>query len=89
MTGSSPTCSRRTIKYIETDVVYGVKTPLIVDFTKKSGGKTPTGETLSGPFQGVRHDFVLIKQAKPQVAGSGFCAMQKSNNRCGSVTWPC
>ena len=29
--------------YIETDVVYGVKEPLIVDFAKKPPGKGPTG----------------------------------------------
>jgi hydroxyquinol 1,2-dioxygenase len=55
-------------QYIETDVVYGVKEPLIVEFTKKSGGKTPTGETLNEPFYEVHYDFVLQKQAKAQAA---------------------
>lgn len=55
-------------RYIETDVVYGVKEPLIVDFNKKPGGKTPTGETLNEPFFEVQYDFVLQKQAKAQAA---------------------
>ena len=55
-------------KYIETDVVYGVKEPLIVEFTKKSGGKTPTGEVLNEPFYEVRYDFVLQTKAQAQAA---------------------
>ncbi len=54
--------------FIETDVVYGVKEPLIVDFTKKSGDKAPNGETLNEPFYVVHYDFVLQKQAKAQAA---------------------
>jgi hydroxyquinol 1,2-dioxygenase len=50
-------------EFIETDVVYGVKEPLIVEFVKKPPGKTPTGETLATPFYEVRFDFVLQKQA--------------------------
>ena len=49
--------------YIETDVVYGVKEPLIVEFAKKPPGKAPTGEMVSVPFYEVRYDFVLEKQA--------------------------
>jgi hydroxyquinol 1,2-dioxygenase len=55
-------------RYIDTDVVYGVKEPLIVEFTKKSGGKAPTGETLDEPFYEVQYDFVLQKLAKAQAA---------------------
>ena len=55
-------------KYIDTDVVYGVKEPLIVEFTKKSGGKTPTGEVLNEPFYEVRYDFVLQAKAQAQAA---------------------
>lgn len=55
-------------EFIETDVVYGVKEPLIVTFTKKSGGKTPTGETLNQPFYEVQYDFILQKLAKAQAA---------------------
>ena len=48
-------------EYINTDVVYAVKEPLIVDFVKKSPGKTPTGETVATPFYEVKYDFVLAK----------------------------
>jgi hydroxyquinol 1,2-dioxygenase len=54
--------------YIDTDVVYGVKEPLIVEFTKKSGGKAPNGETMNEPFYEVHYDFVLQRQAKAQAA---------------------
>jgi hydroxyquinol 1,2-dioxygenase len=50
-------------EFIESDVVYGVKEPLIVDFVKKPAGKAPNGETVSTPFYEVRYDFVLQKKA--------------------------
>jgi len=55
-------------QYIETDVVFGVKEPLIVDFRKEAPGKAPNGETLSEPFYEVNYDFVLQKTAKTQQA---------------------
>lgn len=55
-------------QYIDTDVVYGVKEPLIVDFVKKPAGKAPTGETLKEPFYEVKYDFVLQKLAKAKAA---------------------
>jgi hydroxyquinol 1,2-dioxygenase len=54
--------------YIETDVVYGVKEPLIVDFVKKPPGKAPTGEMVDTPFYEVKYDFVLEKRAKALAA---------------------
>ena len=54
--------------FIDTDVVYGVKEPLIVEFTKKSGGKAPNGEMLNEPFYLVHYDFILQKAAKAQAA---------------------
>jgi hydroxyquinol 1,2-dioxygenase len=53
---------RRGDRYIDNDVVYGVKEPLIVDFEKIAGGKAPNGETLDGPFYVVNYDFVLQKK---------------------------
>ncbi len=50
---------RRGDQYIETDVVFGVKEPLIVDFVGKAGGEAPGGERLETPFCEVRYDFVL------------------------------
>jgi hydroxyquinol 1,2-dioxygenase len=46
-------------QYIETDVVFGVKEPLIVKFDKKAGGRTPAGETIDKPFYDVKYDFTL------------------------------
>ncbi len=50
-------------EFIETDVVYGVKEPLIVEFVKKPPGKAPTGEMMATPFYEVRYDFVLARKA--------------------------
>ena len=50
-------------EFIETDVVYGVKEPLIVEFVKKPPGKSPTGEMVFTSFYEVKYDFVLQKQA--------------------------
>ena len=55
-------------RYIETDVVYGVKERLIVDFHKKPAGKAPSGETLATPFCEVHYDFVLQKAAIAKAA---------------------
>lgn len=50
-------------EFIDTDVVYGVKEPLIVEFVKKPAGKAPTGETVATPFYEVKYDFVLSRKA--------------------------
>ena len=55
-------------EFIETDVVYGVKEPLIVEFVKKPAGRAPTGETVATPFYEVRYDFVLQKAAQALAA---------------------
>jgi hydroxyquinol 1,2-dioxygenase len=59
---------RRGDRYIDNDVVYGVKEPLIVDFKEVRGGKAPNGETLSRPFCLVNYDFVLQKTAIAKAA---------------------
>jgi len=46
-------------EYIENDVVYGVKAPLVVEFVKRPPGKAPNGETIDTPFYEVKYDFVL------------------------------
>jgi hydroxyquinol 1,2-dioxygenase len=52
-------------QYINTDVVFGVKEPLITEFVKKpAGAKAPTGETMKEPFYEVHYDFVLQKAAE-------------------------
>jgi hydroxyquinol 1,2-dioxygenase len=53
-------------EFIETDVVYAVKEPLIVEFLEKPGGKAPNGESFSTPFYEVRYDFVLQKEAEAE-----------------------
>jgi len=56
-------------KYIETDVVYGVKEPLIVEFQyKKAGEKAPNGEIMNEPFYIVHYDFTLQKLAQAKAA---------------------
>jgi hydroxyquinol 1,2-dioxygenase len=46
-------------KFIENDVVYGVKEPLIVEFVKRPPGKAPNGEMVDTPFYEVKYDFIL------------------------------
>lgn len=46
-------------RYIDTDVVFGVKEPLIVDFELQPPGRAPTGETIDTPWYLVNYDFVL------------------------------
>jgi hydroxyquinol 1,2-dioxygenase len=55
-------------EYIEQDVVYGVKEPLIVDFVKRPPGKAPNGEMIDQPFYEARYDFVLQPKASAPVA---------------------
>ena len=59
---------QRGCPYIETDVVYGVKEPLIVDFVEKPPGVAPNGEKVDTPFYVIDYDFVLQKAAKAAAA---------------------
>jgi hydroxyquinol 1,2-dioxygenase len=56
--------------YIETDVVYGVKKELIVDFERKPPGTAPTGENVTIPFNVVRYDFVLLEAQAERLRGA-------------------
>ena len=56
--------------YIETDVVYGVKKELIVDFERKPAGPAPTGEKVATPFNVVRYDFVLQQAEATRLRGA-------------------
>jgi hydroxyquinol 1,2-dioxygenase len=58
----------RACPYIETDVVYGVKAPLIVDFVEHPPGVAPNGETIDTKFYTVRYDFVLQPVAEVAAA---------------------
>ena len=46
-------------EYIENDVVYGVKAPLVVAFVKRPPGKASNGDTVDTEFYEVKYDFVL------------------------------
>lgn len=60
---------QRGCQYIETDVVYGVKEPLIVEFKEMpAGAKAPTGETINVPFYVIDYDFVLQPAAAAAIA---------------------
>ncbi len=52
---------RKGARYIDSDVVFGVKEELIAEFKPQPAGKTPTGEISSKPFLVVNYDFVLSK----------------------------
>jgi hydroxyquinol 1,2-dioxygenase len=58
----------RTCEYIETDVVYGVKAPLIVDFVENLPGVAPNGETVDTKFYTISYDFVLQPVAEAAAA---------------------
>ncbi len=58
----------RASPYIETDVVYGVKAPLIVDFVENPPGTAPTGATVDTTFYTITYDFVLQPIAEAAVA---------------------
>jgi len=49
--------------YIDTDVVYGVKERLIVDFIEHPPGKAPNGDDVDVPFYVVHYDFILQPEA--------------------------
>lgn len=55
-------------QYIDTDVVFGVKEPLIVDFKKQPPGIGPNGERIDTEYFVVDYDFVLQRQAKAAAA---------------------
>jgi hydroxyquinol 1,2-dioxygenase len=50
---------KKDARYIDSDVVFGVKEELISEFKKHPAGKTPTGEVSSKPFYVVEYDFTL------------------------------
>lgn len=49
----------RDARFIDSDVVFGVKSELITDFKMQPPGRSPTGEMVSTPFRTVEYDFVL------------------------------
>jgi hydroxyquinol 1,2-dioxygenase len=59
---------RRGDPYLETDVVFGVKEPLIVDFERQPPGTAPNGTVETEPYYLVSYDFVLQRQAQAAAA---------------------
>lgn len=45
--------------YLDSDVVFGTKDALIVDFQEKPAGPAPDGGTMDKPYLHVEYDFVL------------------------------
>jgi hydroxyquinol 1,2-dioxygenase len=54
--------------YIDTDVVFAVKEPLIAEFIERPAGKAPNGEVIDKPFYEVKYDFKLAKAEQAQKA---------------------
>lgn len=55
--------------YIDSDVVFGVKEALIVDFVQKpAGSRAPNGELMNEPFYEIKYDFKLDRAAAAQKA---------------------
>jgi hydroxyquinol 1,2-dioxygenase len=52
---------KKDARYIDSDVVFGVKEELIAEFKQQPGGNTPTGEDSAKPFYVVNYDFTLSK----------------------------
>ncbi len=49
--------------YLDSDVVFGVRSSLIGDYVRHDAGKAPDGSTIDGPFYTLAHDFVLAPAA--------------------------
>jgi hydroxyquinol 1,2-dioxygenase len=58
----------RACPHLETDVVYGVKAPLIVDFVENPPGTAPNGDNIDTRFYTIRYDFVLQPVAEAAAA---------------------
>jgi hydroxyquinol 1,2-dioxygenase len=49
--------------YLDSDVVFGVRSSLIGDYVRHDAGKAPDGSSIDGPFYTLSHDFVLAPVA--------------------------
>jgi hydroxyquinol 1,2-dioxygenase len=66
-------------KYIDSDIVFGVKDQLIVEFKKCPPGKTPTGEISEKPFLVVNYEFVLSKSRVRRNGEMALSEMSRSS----------
>ena len=46
-------------EYLDSDVVFGVKTSLIREYVRHCGGTSPDGRTMQGEWYSLQHDFRL------------------------------
>ena len=49
--------------YLENDVVFGVRAPLITPFKRHEAGPAPGGKVMAAPYATVEYDFVLAPAA--------------------------
>ena len=49
-------------EYLDSDVVFGTKAELVVEFEEREPGPTPDGGTLDRPWLEARYDFVLQRR---------------------------
>jgi len=45
--------------YLDSDVVFGVRSSLIGKFVEHAAGRAPDGSTVDGPFMTLHQEFVL------------------------------
>ena len=50
-------------EYLDSDVVFGVRSSLIGDFVRHESGVAPDGSAMSGPFYTLAQTFVLASAA--------------------------
>lgn len=51
---------------LESDVVFGARAELLVDYARHPAGRAPTGETIDRPFSVLDHDFILAPATPPR-----------------------
>lgn len=54
---------REGAEYLDSDVVFGVRAPLITPFEQHPAGQGPNGEAMAAPYVTVDYDFVLAPAA--------------------------
>src|SRR5262245_41996692 len=52
-------------RYLDSDVVFGVKVSLIREYVPHDGGTAPDGKVMSGRWFSLQHDFVLAQERGP------------------------
>jgi hydroxyquinol 1,2-dioxygenase len=54
---------RKGDEYLDSDVVFGVRSSLVGDFVRHDGGTAPDGSAMTEPFYTLNFDFVLAPSA--------------------------